>query len=109
MLPPWSTSRTRLSTQPALQFGVAPGGTPVPDISVRLPTRSASLVPAIALAEVSPGPSPNCQTILPEGEISMARLLNGSVIGIVPCWVKVPLVSVRARVGDTGRTGGTTG
>src|SRR5207244_537257 len=101
MLPPWSTSRTRLSTQPALQFGVAPGGTPVPDISVRLPTRSASLVPAIALAEVSPGPFPNCQTMLPEGEISMTRLLNWSVIRIFPGWLKVPLVIIGALVANT--------
>src|SRR2546425_1510883 len=84
ILPPWSTRRTRLSTQPFLQLVVAPGGTPVPDISVRLPTRSASLVPAIALAEVSPGPFPNCQTMFPARSISITRLLNWSVIRIFP-------------------------
>src|SRR5438309_10383147 len=84
MLPLWSTRRTLLSTQPLLQFVVAPGGIPVPDISVRLPTRSASFVPTIALAEVSPGPFPNCQTILPAGSISMTRLLNWSVMRMLP-------------------------
>src|SRR5207244_10323450 len=101
MLPPWSTRRTLLSTQPALQFVVAPGGTPVPDISVRLPTRSASLVPAIAFAEVSPGPFPNCQTMMPEGEISMTRLLNWSVIRIFPGWLKPALVVLGVLAANT--------
>src|SRR3989454_6176926 len=101
MLPPWSTSRTRLSTQPALQLVVAPGGTPVPDISVRLPTRSASLVPAIALADASPGPFPNCQTMLPDGEISMTRLLNWSVIRIFPASLKPPLMIFGVLVANT--------
>ncbi len=85
MFPPRSTRRTRLSGQPDfLQFLVAPGGMPVPDISVRSPTRSASLVPTIALAEVSPGPWPNCQTMLPPGSISITRLLNWSVMRMLP-------------------------
>src|SRR5437016_5912559 len=80
-----STRITRLSTQPDfLQFGVAPGGMPVPAIRVKSPTRSASFVPTIAFAEVSPGPVPNCQTILPAGSISMTRLLNWSVIRMLP-------------------------
>src|SRR3989442_9777350 len=92
MLPPWSTRRTRLSTQPFLQLVVAPAGMRVPDISVRLPTRSASLVPTIALAEVSPGPFPNCQTRFPARSISIARLLNWSVIRIFPGWLNPELV-----------------
>src|SRR5712692_9780228 len=88
MLSPRSTRITRLSTQPDfLQLVVAPGGTPVPEIRVRLPTRSASFVPAIALAEVSPGPFPNCQTIFPARSISITRLLNWSVIRIFPAWL----------------------
>src|SRR6266699_3590111 len=80
-----STRITRLSTQPdLLQFVVAPAGIPVPDISVKFPTRSASFVPTIAFAEVSPGPFPNCQTILPAGSISMTRLLNWSVMRMLP-------------------------
>src|SRR5205807_9018436 len=92
MLPAWSTRRTLLSTQPPLQLVVAPGGMPVPDISVRLPKRSASLVPTIVLPEVSPGPFPNCQTMLPEGEISITRLLNWSVIRIFPGWLNPEFV-----------------
>jgi hypothetical protein len=46
--------------------------------------RSASLVPAMALADVSPGPFPKDHTILPDGEISMTLLLNWSVIKILP-------------------------
>src|SRR6266849_9346527 len=93
--------RTRLSRQQLLQFVVAPGGTPVPDISVRLPTRSASLVPAIALAEVSPGPFPNCQTIFPARSISITRLLNWSVIRIFPGWLNPPLVVLVVLVAKT--------
>src|SRR3989441_12612925 len=113
MLPLWSRRETLLSSQPLLQFVVAPGGIPVPDISVRLPTRSASFVPTIALAEVSPGPFPNCQTILPSGAISMTRLLNWSVMRMLPFWLNLELeVTVFAWAGrmlyaateDTART-----
>src|SRR5712664_1237658 len=74
MLPSRSTRITRLSTQPDLQFVVAPGGMPVPDIRVRSPTRSASLVPTIAFAEVSPGPLPNRQRMLP-GWLNASRAI----------------------------------
>src|SRR6267143_6229525 len=114
MLPPLSTRITRLSTQPDfLQLGVAPGGMPVPDINVRLPTRSASLVPTIALAAVSPGPFPNCQTMVPSGAISITRLLNWSVMRMLPGWLNLELeVTVFAWAGrmlyaatdDTART-----
>src|SRR6267378_3576807 len=86
ILSPRSTMSTRLSTQPDfLQLVVVPGGTPVPDISVRPPgILSASLVPAIALADASCGPFPNAHTMLPAGSISMTRLFNWSVIKMFP-------------------------
>src|SRR3989442_4664223 len=39
MLPLWSTRRTLLSTQPLLQFVVATGGIPVPDIAHGVPCK----------------------------------------------------------------------
>jgi hypothetical protein len=50
------------------------------------------LVPAIALAEVSPGPFPNCQTMFPARSISITRLLNWSVIRIFPAWLNPEFV-----------------
>src|SRR5450756_1290673 len=39
-------------------------------------------------AEKSFGPSPNDQTILPDGSVSMTRLLNWSGIRTLPSWLK---------------------
>src|SRR5690349_10590359 len=76
MLPEESTRMTRLSAAPLGACGITPGGVPVPAISVKSPTRCASLQPITDLDEKSFGPKPNNQTMLPAESASMTRLLN---------------------------------
>ena len=82
---------TRLSAAPLGAWGITPAGVPVPASRVSGPTRWASLQPMIDRAEKSFGPSPNDQTILPAGSVSMTRLLNWSAIRMLPRLLKARL------------------
>src|ERR1700688_385766 len=95
---------TRLSAQPAGQFGSTPAGIPVPAISVSSPTRSASFTPKIELAEKSVGPRPQDHTMLPFLSASITRLLNWSEIRMLPGWLNLEGESIPAEAGSAANT-----
>ena len=65
------------------RFGLAARACRCPPSGVRVPTRSASLVPMIEACVKSAGPKPNCQTMLPLRSTSITRLLNWSAIRVL--------------------------
>src|ERR1700722_105023 len=91
---------TRLSAQPAGQFGSTPAGIPVPAISVSCPTRSASFTPSMELAEKSMGPRPHDHTMLPFLSASITRLLNWSEIRMLPGWLNFEDETIPAQAGS---------